>query len=65
MANRAGTTLTALFSLVIGGVIGAGAGLLLAPRVPRAPRAGRKTRKKIKKPTADILGQAAGYTEKI
>lgn len=53
------TTLAVLFSFVLGGIVGAGTALLLAPRP------GKKTRKMIKDFAEDAKDKAAEYTEKI
>lgn len=51
--------LVALFSFLMGGVIGAGLALLLAPQ------SGKKTRKQIKTFAEDIGDQAAEYAGRL
>ena len=48
-----------LISFLIGGIVGAGAALLLAPQ------SGRKTRKQIVDMTDEVRDYAAGYAKKL
>ncbi len=48
-----------LISFLIGGIIGAGAALLMAPQ------SGRKTRKQIVDMTDDVRDYATGYAKKL
>ena len=48
-----------LISFLIGGIIGAGAALLMAPQ------SGRKTRKQFVDMTDDVKDYAAGYAKKL
>lgn len=50
---------TVLISFLIGGIIGAGVALLLAPQ------AGKKTRKQILDATDDVRDYATGYAKKL
>ncbi|RPI36682.1 MAG: YtxH domain-containing protein [Nitrospiraceae bacterium] len=50
---------TVLISFLIGGIIGAGVALLLAPQ------SGRKTRKQILDAAGDVRGQASDYAKKL
>lgn len=51
--------LIALFAFLLGGVIGAGTALLLAPQ------SGKKTRKQIKDLAEDIKDQAVEYVDEL
>lgn len=53
------TALVALFSFLLGGVIGAGVALLLAPQ------SGEKTRRQIKDFAEDMGDQATEYAGKL
>ncbi len=50
---------TVLISFLIGGIIGAGVALLLAPQ------AGKKTRKQILDTADDVRDYATGYAKKL
>jgi len=50
---------TVLISFLIGGIIGAGVALLLAPQT------GRKTRKQILDAADDVRDYASGYAKKL
>jgi len=54
--DKAGTV---LISFLVGGIIGAGVALLLAPQ------SGRKTRKQIVDMTDDVRDYASGYAKKL
>lgn len=58
-SNDRNVGLVALFSFLIGGAVGAGVALLLAPQ------SGKKTRKQLKNLAEDITEQASEYTEKM
>ncbi|MCL4492228.1 MAG: YtxH domain-containing protein [Nitrospirae bacterium] len=51
--------LVALFSFLIGGAVGAGLALLMAPQ------SGRKTRKQILDMAEDVAEQATEYTDRL
>lgn len=53
------TGLIALLSFLVGGVVGAGVALLLAPQ------SGEKTRKKIREFAEDVKDHTVDYAEKI
>jgi|Deesub1362A_J573_1020465.scaffolds.fasta_scaffold00444_6 gas vesicle protein len=60
MSRRDGdTALIALLSFVLGGIVGAGVALLMAPQE------GKKTRKKIKELAEDVKEQTVEYAEKL
>lgn len=54
--NKTGTV---LISFLIGGIVGAGVALLLAPQ------SGRKTRRQILDAADDVREQASGYAKKL
>jgi gas vesicle protein len=49
----------AIFSFLVGGAVGAGLALLLAPQ------SGRKTRKQIREIAEDLSEQASGYADMV
>lgn len=51
--------LVALFSFLVGGLVGAGLALVLAPQ------SGKKTRRQIIEFAEDVKEQAAGYAERL
>lgn len=51
--------LVALFSFLVGGLVGAGLALVLAPQ------SGKKTRKQIREFAEDVKEQASGYAERL
>ncbi len=51
--------LVALFSFLVGGLVGAGLALVLAPQ------SGKKTRRQIMEFAGDVKEQAAGYAERL
>jgi gas vesicle protein len=58
MRDESGSTLgTVIFSFFLGGLVGAGVALLLAPK------SGPETRQKIKEIADDVKGKAEGYYE--
>jgi gas vesicle protein len=54
--NRTGTV---LISFLVGGIVGAGAALLLAPQ------SGKKTRKQMLDAAEDVRDYASGYAKKL
>lgn len=53
------TAMVAIFSFLLGGAVGAGFALLLAPQ------SGKKTRRQIQHLAADLAEQTAEYAEKL
>ncbi len=48
-----------IFSFLVGGAVGAGLALLLAPQ------SGKKTRRQIREIAEDLSEQASGYAERV
>ena len=59
MSRDENTALVALFSFLVGGLVGAGVALILAPQ------SGKKTRKQIRELAEDMREQAVEYAEKV
>ncbi|MDI6729889.1 MAG: YtxH domain-containing protein [Thermodesulfovibrionales bacterium] len=59
MKRDENTGLVVLFSFLVGGLVGAGLALVLAPQ------SGRKTRKQIREFAEDVKEQAVDYAERL